>query len=244
MTRRTPNQITDQEQRRDLHGVTHIVSPVWSHSHFAVFYYDLMEATVTVFDGLHSDIRKWERHVVTTLKIYNLKPLDAIPKSLTTTSTVKNGRNRTTVSRIMQISFTSDIDPDQAWADWTVFNDTSIRQVDGINCGPIACIKVMEAFGILGPGSLSAIAEKDAYRMVVMNYYKKCISKYKNDIFLEVRRCKVVQGKTNATAQDQKSDDDKSDDDNNNDYTSVARSLAMQKRNKQKKMRRSGDTAI
>jgi hypothetical protein len=135
-------------------------------------YYDLYESTVTVFDGLNMDIRKWEPHIIHTLKVYGIKPLDVTYKSLMTTSTVKDRNNRDKITRVMELTFKSELNPDQAWPDWTVRNDPNIRQVDGINCGPIACLKVMELFGILEPGLMSAIAEScEGYRPVVMDYY-------------------------------------------------------------------------
>jgi hypothetical protein len=104
---------------------------------------------------------------------------------------VKGRNNRAIVTRVMNISFKSDFDPNQGWPEWTVINDSSIRQVDGFNCGPIACLKVMEVFGILKPGSISDIEESGSYRTVVMNYYQECINKYRNDIFLELRKLKL-----------------------------------------------------
>ena len=37
--------------------------------------YDIEKRSVTVFDGLHQDIRKWQGHIVNTVKTYGLKPL-------------------------------------------------------------------------------------------------------------------------------------------------------------------------
>jgi hypothetical protein len=90
----SPTQIIDEEFVKDHGGATHFVSPAYSHSHFAVLYYDLYESTVTVFDGLNIVVRKWEPHIVQTLKVYGIKPLDVTYKSLTTTSTVKDRNNR------------------------------------------------------------------------------------------------------------------------------------------------------
>jgi hypothetical protein len=240
----TPSQIIDEDYCKDLGpGVTHIVTPAYTPGHFALLYFDLQEATVTVLDGLRVDIRKWERHIIYTLKVCCLKPLDARPSSLTTTTTVKRD-NRDIVTRVMNISFKSDSDPDRAWPEWTVTNDPSIRQVDGFNCGPIACVKVMEVFGILEPGSLSVIEEYGSYRTVVMNYYQECISKYNNEIFLEVRKFKLDRATLKESAEAQGRDEE---DEN---YTSVARSLAMQKRNNQqaasaeKEIRRLGVAAL
>ncbi len=198
---------------------------------------------MTVLDGLQIDIRKWERHVVYTLKVCHLKPLDARATSLTTTSMVKGRNNRDIVTRVMNISFKSDCDPNQGWPEWTVTNGSSIRQVDGFNCGPIACLKVMEVFSILKPGSISDIEESDSYRTVVMNYYQECINKYRNAIFLELRKFKLDRARVQESAEAQRSDEDEN-------YTSVARSSAMQKRNNQqatsvaKEIRRCGEAAL
>jgi len=37
----------------------HFVSVVWNLQHYAVLYYDIDKRSVTVFDGLNQDIRKW-----------------------------------------------------------------------------------------------------------------------------------------------------------------------------------------
>ena len=240
----TPLQLIDEDYCKDLGpGVTHIVTPAHIPGHFALLYFDLQEFTVTVLDGLRVDIRKWERHIIYTLKVCRLKPLDARPSSVTTTSTIKKD-NKDIVTRVMNISFKSDSDPDKAWPEWIVTNDPSIRQVDGYNCGPIACLKVMEVFGILEAGLLSVIEESDSHRDVVMNYYHERISKYNNDIFLEVRKVKLERATVKESAEAQGRDEE------DETYTSVTRSLAMQKRNNQqaasaeKEIRRLGDTAL
>jgi len=57
------------------HGdTTHFVSFVWNHLHYAVLYYNIDTRSVTVFDGLNQDIRKWQDHIIHTVKTYGLKP--------------------------------------------------------------------------------------------------------------------------------------------------------------------------
>jgi hypothetical protein len=63
----TPNEEVHEKKTTTYGDATHFVSPVYASSHFAVLYYDLAEATVTVFDGLNMDIKKWEMHIVHTL---------------------------------------------------------------------------------------------------------------------------------------------------------------------------------
>ena len=56
-------------------SMSHFVSVVWNRQHYAVFYYDIDERSVTVFDGLNQDICKWQDHIIHTVKKYGLKPL-------------------------------------------------------------------------------------------------------------------------------------------------------------------------
>jgi len=49
---------------------THFVPVVWNRQHYAVLYYDIDKKSVTVFDGLNQDIRKWQDHIIHTVKTY------------------------------------------------------------------------------------------------------------------------------------------------------------------------------
>ena len=239
-----PNEDVHEENLWSYGDATHFLSSVYASSHFAVLYYDILEATVTVFDGLNMDIKKWEMHIVHTLKIYGLKPLDATWEALVTTTSTKKRNGRPKIGRVMELRFKSkDKNGEQLGQDWIVTNDPSISQSDGYNCGPIACTKVMEVFGIIEPDSMSTIAESPGgYRTVVMDYYKGFISRHKNEIFLELR-------KKNMTSMPTSSEGDEKGDEGD-DHTNVARSVAMEKRNKrqaasaEKEMKRCGDKAI
>jgi hypothetical protein len=56
-------------------SMTNFVSVVWNCQHYSVLYYDINKRSVTVFDGLNQDIRKWQDHIIHTVKTYGLKPL-------------------------------------------------------------------------------------------------------------------------------------------------------------------------
>ncbi len=51
-------------------STTHFVSVVWNRQHYTVLYYDIDERSVTVFDGLNQDIRKWQDHAKLTVRTY------------------------------------------------------------------------------------------------------------------------------------------------------------------------------
>jgi hypothetical protein len=242
----SPKSVIDEEHLLPYGDATHFVSPVYDSSHFAVLYYDLYECTVTVFDGLNMDIRRWEKHIIHTLKIYGIKPLDAKCNAIVTTSSTKDTNNKARIGRVMELAFQSALNPEQSWPDWIVINDPSIRQTDGYNCGPIACIKVMEVFGILELDSISTIANSpEGYRPVVMEYYQQCVMKYKDDLFFQLRK-KTAKSQTLVSAPDEVP----SEEDEGDDHTTVTRSLALEKRNKkqaasaEKEIRRCGQAAI
>jgi hypothetical protein len=139
------------------------------------------------------DIKQWEHHIVHTLKYYGIKPLDVKCKTtITKTSYTRQGRTigrHGKIQQWMEMSFKSEIDPHQEWPGWTVCYDTDIIQTDGCSCGPIACAKVMEVFGLLEPGSMASIEDyPGGYRAVVMEYYQRLVMKYNKDIFFPVRK--------------------------------------------------------
>ena len=69
---------------------------------------------------------------------------------------------------------------------WTVVNDISYQQSDGVNCGPIACLKVMELYGIFQKGSIEQIGSKPGgYRYVVMDAYNRLCNQYNSSLKAE-----------------------------------------------------------
>jgi hypothetical protein len=82
-------------------------------------------------------------------------------------------------------------------------NERLYVQGDGVSCGPIACVQLMEIYGFLLVGSVETIGETVCgYRHVVMDYYNKCVSRY-NDV-LKVKLCtkKFLHGKQPQSGED------------------------------------------
>ena len=64
-----------------------------------------------------------------------------------------------------------------------VTNKRSYVQGEGVSCGPITCLKVMEIYGFLPLGYIERIGESQhGYRHVVMIYYNECISRYNDNL--------------------------------------------------------------
>ena len=92
---------------------------------------------------------------------------------------------------ILEISF-----DDLKEEPWLVKNEHSYVQGDGVSCGPIACLKLMEIYGFIEVGSIEMIGESArGYRHVVMDYYNECVSRFDNLLKVEVHTKKST-GKT------------------------------------------------
>jgi hypothetical protein len=50
------------------------------------------------------------------------------------------------------------------------------------NCGPIACLKLLEIYGLIKENSIGDIAHQQfGYRGVVMTFYENFVARYKHD---------------------------------------------------------------
>ena len=113
------------------HGdATHLVSVAYDKSH---------HREVIVYNGLRMSIDSWAKQIIGTIKLFGFKSHNA--------KCHQAKRDMT-----MALDF-DDSSP------WMVQLDRSYRQSDGINCGPIACLKVMELYGFLKEGSIERIGE-------------------------------------------------------------------------------------
>ena len=109
-------------------------------------------------------------HIVHTLKKYSLQSIYAEPA--VTCHRGSQGKG----DEVMEIDFMDDNAP------WHVEHDPILKQADGFNCGPIACLKVLEIYGLIEENSIGDIAHQQyGYRGVAMTFYEKFIEKYKQD---------------------------------------------------------------
>jgi len=123
---------------------------------------------------------------------------------------------------------------------WMVELDKSYMQSDGINCGPIVCLKVLELYGFLKEGSIERIGDSPGgYRNVVMDYYSNCCVLYQDSLKAEMRTEEKLESIRNKNKKAGTAD-----------HTDDARSVAMQKKNAKQKssalkeMKRAGNAAM
>ncbi len=122
------------------------------------------------------------------------------------------------------------------------------KQHNGFNCGPIACLKVMEIYGLLPQNSIKTIRHSPyGYRGVVMEYYVAFLEKYDSDIhyLITTTGAKKFKKIVKESAVDEEEEDDGA-----TSVVSMNCSIAMTKKNKRqeesakKAMKQCGDAAI
>jgi hypothetical protein len=204
--------------------VTHFVSTVYDHSHFAVLLFDLVARQVTVYDGLPCRLKLWEAHITYILRKYGLEDYKDMPQV--------DLISRTDCGEVLMLFFS-----DKNKGPWAVSKDPKLKQLDGINCGPIACMKVMEICGII-PKSSVAEAHKihqQGYRGIVMEYYKRFMQRYEQDIWYNVSGAtakKIAHEMENEEDDKIDSEDVESAEPSHRDYSHETRKVAMEKKNK------------
>jgi hypothetical protein len=134
---------------------------------------------------------------------------------------------------------------------------------DGVSCGPIACLKLMEIYGFIEEGSIARIGESShGYWPIVMDYFNNCVRRYDN-----ILKAKMHTNQFNTNQEKAAKDDGvadlasqnaaESDVDNRvpavvsaAELASVNCAIALSKRNKKqeasalKEMKRYGNAAI
>ena len=72
-------------------------------------------------------------------------------------------------------------------SEWTMQSGTFLKQMDGFNCGPIACLKLMELFSpSLFDKATQNMFHPTVYRPWVMNQFKVMLRKFKKDLQISI----------------------------------------------------------
>lgn len=145
--------LVPEECKTIQHGTTKVVSILHASMHYAVMVMNLEEHKLEIFDGLGHPLNKWIDHAINVLKRCSLVGLEE-----------KCRFKRATQNPITYVLKSKS-------AKWKlVVGPPFYRQLDGFNCGPIACLKVMEVFGSLRTDATKVLSSD--LRKLVMDEYE------------------------------------------------------------------------
>ncbi len=121
-----------------------IVAGMHTKQHYAVMEITIDTKTTKIFDGLHWPLLDWKDHVIRAMRKCMLVDLFVVPSSAqfnADTAVVELvGRSRKPQPSV------NGYDIIIAMQKWQLQIGYFLYQLDGNNCGPIACVKIMELF--------------------------------------------------------------------------------------------------
>jgi hypothetical protein len=159
-----------------------VVSVLHDASHFAVLEIDVVNKKVVIFDGLNRELNTWLHHVYTAFKRCMLCALDVVPLAEldAVKKQVKRSRDQQPKSLVEGMSLILGSDT------WRYTRGQFLTQTDGFNCGPIACAKILELFGVADYKNLCIEHEFNGLRKMVQELWKQFLRASEQDVLVRV----------------------------------------------------------
>ncbi len=148
--------------------------------HYAVMEITIDTKTIKIFDGLHWDLLDWKDHVIRAMRKCMLVDLFVVPSSA-------QFNTETAVYEIVGCSrkpkeCVNGYDIIIAMQKWQLERGYFLHQSDGNNCGPIACIKIMELFHEIDVEEAREVYKKKNIRRFVMDEWDRLVERCGNDL--------------------------------------------------------------
>ncbi len=115
--------------------------------------------TMNIYDGLNKSLSAWYPHAE-----YILKMLGIIKAPF-----------KSPAVQFQSLPMSTTIVLDDGQNDWHISAEVFITQYDGHNCGPIACLKILEVFQMMTLRKVREELKTRSYRQIVMDKYKELI---------------------------------------------------------------------
>ena len=117
--------------------------------------------TIKIFDGLRYDLLEWKDHVIRVMRNCILVNPNVEPSAAkflrddAVSKTVGHSRKRQ--------EHVNGYDVIIALQRWRLERGSFLHQLDGNNCGPIACLKIMELFHAIDVEAAREVYEKKTF---------------------------------------------------------------------------------
>ncbi len=136
---------------------------------------------VIVYDGLSRVLLQWTDHIVTVFKKCMLLDLSfdvssavIVPDAPSAPFASRSRRPKPIINGY-SITFPMKHASDSGTGNWRLERGQFIHQTDGFNCGPIACLKLMDLFDKISLPYPQAFYETTNIRKVVMDEWKNLV---------------------------------------------------------------------
>ncbi len=162
--------------------VTKVVSVMHNRDHYAVMEIDIPVKKVVIFNGLYKELDKWMDHVISGMKQCMLLGLNDTLHHRADEPSVSNvGRSRHPQKAIHGYSFFLGLE------EWRLERGEFIKQVDMFNCGPIACMKILEIYNLTTLYEVNLVYNMNSIWSFVISEWTWLVAQCNNNLILHVR---------------------------------------------------------
>jgi hypothetical protein len=162
---------------------------------------NIPERKFLIYDGLSRELLQWKDHIIIVLKKCMLLDI-----SFDSSSTVcvpdaavppvfSYSRKPRYIINGYSITFPQSSPSDKKLEEWRLERGYFIHQMDGFNCGPIACLKVMEIFGIVTIPYPQYFYQNYNVRKIVMGQWEELLEYCDSNLVLVFKTKPVKESK-------------------------------------------------
>ncbi len=145
---------------------------------------DIPVKKVAIYNRLYRELGIWIDHVVSGIKRCMLVDLNAINHHRADEQSVSNvGRSRHPQKAIHGYSLFLSLE------EWRLERGDFNKHVDLFNCGPIACMKILEIYKLTTSYEVKLAYNTNSIRSFVINEWTWLVAQCNNDLLLHVREC-------------------------------------------------------
>ena len=135
-------------------------------NHYAVLVVNMKNRVLSIYDGLGHDLSNWYPHCK-----YVLKKIGVMDCFAPSPHYFPNHMSIT-------VHFAGEV------PSWNIKPGVFLDQSDGHNCGPIACLKFMELFGVTTTNNIKKNLTEKLMRQLVMEQFMHMVTVLKHDLFI------------------------------------------------------------
>ncbi len=166
---------------------TTVVAVLHDSDHDGVLEIDIKKRLIHIYDGLNRNLDRWFVFIFYALKRCMLCPLSASPKPVPDKAVTVKRHGQSSRSAMKSQKSIEGYQIEIGSSPWRYERGSFIRQVDAFNCGPVACVKILEMFALATHVDLESGYQMGRLRLVVKQYMERFVSRLNSDLIIQVR---------------------------------------------------------
>ncbi len=180
-----PNQILQEGKYKALPDhVTKVVADMQDRDHYVVMEIDIPTKKVVIYNRLYKELDKRMDHVISGMKRFMLLGLNVALHHRVDEPSISNvDRSGHPQKAIHGYSLFLGLE------EWRLKRGEFIKQVHMFNCGPIACMKILERYKLTTLHEVNLAYNTNSFWSFVINEWKQLVAQCNNDLILHVREC-------------------------------------------------------